>query len=1286
MGRLVGLELYNFKSYKGKTLVGFGTSYFTSIIGPNGSGKSNMMDAISFVLGVRSNQLRSKNIKSLIYRGQINDDKEIKETEDIHDHDIDEQENDLNDNSDIDSDIDMDLDISQQKENPKSITEDPNSAYVIAIYEKDNKEILNLKREIHPNGSSSFNINGVQVSVSQYLKILKEEKILIKAKNFLVFQGDVEKVASQSPLDLTKMIENISGSANLKKQFDQLKDEMDKAHDKTSLKNSQKRNLKDEIKNLKAKCFEADQFEKKTKKLDKIIITKYLSKLNYIDRLEDKLVADLELKTDEVNTLSVALENKQEEYKDFIRTQSDDHMSIKEYETKIEIDESTLKSIKASLIPIESETSQLNEKVNDYEKRIKQNEIEKQEQENVVQKTTDVLETIKTAYENFKYEKEKQQEVENKNIGSSYSSNIEMLTEYNKLRDEFLAKSGDLESTLNDRNDTKNTLLSEIDNLTLSQNIIKSRLSDLQNSKASYEMKKKQIESYMKSNDSSIINCTKQLNSIKSLRQSIKDKEQDLNKELKTVLLRLGEINAVQKENAKEKRLRETCSTLKRLFPNVRGLLNDICKPKQKKYGVALAAILGKNFDAIIVDTISTATECIEYMKEQRLGVASFIPLDTVKTQPLDSNLRNLSENARPVIDTISYPAEFERAVQYVCGDSLLCDTIEIATHLRWTKNINIKMVTLDGALIHKSGLMTGGGTDFFNTKWDKSEVSLLNERKDELKFKISELHSKIPDEMKDRVINEEIQQLESKLPEFERKLFNINNSLHDNQEELNHEENLFTESVDKIKTLRKEIELLDEKIERDQIDLRKNQKYIYNDFCNKYGFDNIQEYETNFSARLIEDARENSKYIKEIQRLETKLEFENERLQDYISFIDQLKGDKDKFYQSWLKTSNEREKIETKIDDIKSELEVTREDYNKLKKKAKSLLSKATNMETELSNLKSDLKTSKKELTSIEEEIDSLKLDKKTQLINAKLENIKLPLETGSLDNIPLEDNSKQQSELNEEWDEVLNELEIDYSKLEDDYRVYIEGEDENDDNLREEDKISYSADAIEARCKLEIERLQNEVSDMHPDIRAREHLVTAQNRYKEVESEFIEARNEEKEIVSKFEKIKEERHEKFMKAFDHVSDNIDDVYKELTKSKSSPMGGSAYLTLEDEDEPYSFGVKYHIMPPLKRFRDMENLSGGEKTIGALALLFAVHSFHPSPFFVLDEVDAALDNLNVNKIANYISKHRGPNFQFIVISLKNNLFEKSDSLVGIYRDQEMNSSKILTLDLRQYS
>lgn len=123
-------------------------------------------------------------------------------------------------------------------------------------------------------------------------------------------------------------------------------------------------------------------------------------------------------------------------------------------------------------------------------------------------------------------------------------------------------------------------------------------------------------------------------------------------------------------------------------------------------------------------------------------------------------------------------------------------------------------------------------------------------------------------------------------------------------------------------------------------------------------------------------------------------------------------------------------------------------------------------------------------------------------------------------------------------------------------------------------------------------------------------------------------------------------------------------------------------HLDIEDSDEPYLDGIRYHAMPPLKRFRDMEHLSGGEKTMAALALLFAIHSYQPSPFFVLDEVDAALDNANVAKIANYIRDHAGPGMQFIVISLKTGLFQGSEALVGIYRDQGANTSKALTLDV----
>ena len=196
---------------------------------------------------------------------------------------------------------------------------------------------------------------------------------------------------------------------------------------------------------------------------------------------------------------------------------------------------------------------------------------------------------------------------------------------------------------------------------------------------------------------------------------------------------------------------------------------------------------------------------------------------------------------------------------------------------------------------------------------------------------------------------------------------------------------------------------------------------------------------------------------------------------------------------------------------------------------------------------------------------------------------------------------------------------------------------------------------------------------------------LGGVESRLRETNDEFESARRQAKLTRDKFQDVKKKRFDAFNSAYTFVSDKIDKIYKELTNSRTHPLGGTAYLTLENPEEPYLEGVKYHTMPPMKRFRDMEQLSGGEKTIAALALLFAIHSYQPSPFFVMDEIDAALDNANVAKIAEYIKNHADDDLQFIVISLKNSFYEKADSLGGVYRDVDDKSSKVLTLDLAQF-
>jgi structural maintenance of chromosome 1 len=223
-----------------------------------------------------------------------------------------------------------------------------------------------------------------------------------------------------------------------------------------------------------------------------------------------------------------------------------------------------------------------------------------------------------------------------------------------------------------------------------------------------------------------------------------------------------------------------------------------------------------------------------------------------------------------------------------------------------------------------------------------------------------------------------------------------------------------------------------------------------------------------------------------------------------------------------------------------------------------------------------------------------------------------------------------------------------------------------------------------VEERLETKIAELTSELEKLNPNMRAIERLESVEGKLREVDKDFEDSKKVAHRIKTDFEDVKNQRTDVFRRAFSHIQEQITEVYKELTRTEAYPLGGQAYLDIEAEGDepPYLSGVKYHAMPPLKRFRDMEHLSGGEKTMAALALLFAIHSYQPSPFFVLDEVDAALDNANVGKIKKYIREHAGPGMQFIVISLKPGLFQDSESLVGVYRDQEVNSSKTLTLDV----
>ena len=236
-------------------------------------------------------------------------------------------------------------------------------------------------------------------------------------------------------------------------------------------------------------------------------------------------------------------------------------------------------------------------------------------------------------------------------------------------------------------------------------------------------------------------------------------------------------------------------------------------------------------------------------------------------------------------------------------------------------------------------------------------------------------------------------------------------------------------------------------------------------------------------------------------------------------------------------------------------------------------------------------------------------------------------------------------------------------------------------DSELREELESSEQVEREEARLAARLNELRDTMHHLQaPNARGLdEKLDTVTEMWESTTAEFDKARVLAKRARAAFIKCKQERYDRFVKCFDHINERIDEIYKALCMNQ----GAQASLVLENVDEPYAEGVIYNCVAPGKRFRQMDNLSGGEKTVAALALLFAIRSYNPSPFFVLDEVDAALDNTNISKVANYINEQARAGLQCIVISLKEEFFQNAQALIGVYPIiDECIASKVLSLDL----
>ena len=1196
----------------------------TRKVGPNGSGKSNLMDAISFVLGVRSVHLRTSELKDLIY-----------------------SENALHDNHEI------------------SFHEDvPTRASVMAVIEDTKHTEHRFQRIVNANASTEYRYNGRITTYASYNTKLEQLNILVKTRNFLVFQGDVESVAEQCSKDLSDLMDQISGSRTLKNEYDEARISYEEAAEQLTALVSKRKLLQNELRQVRQHKEAFDRFGALKNEVHNHTIQKILWRLYHINEI-------IEIHTDWIEAHASRGEQAQKRLHEKEQLLSEARSMLGSVQQKKLDLENEKKQANRSLDGIRPEKDRLIERIEHVNRKLQQAQFlykQAEKDHDTLKESLKRLESdaelVQTCSDKMKAEQEAAL------AATSIKLNETDLQTYHDLKlksqstvvqersqvEQLQRKTREKQTSLDVHQDRIQDMEAKLERL-------EQLLASLSETQA--ELATREPESAEKLGRAKSI-----LSTLQSKKESISSREKQLNEALVGCYNRLLRMGQDQRVHEREARLRESLRSLRTIFPGVHGRLLDLCKPTQRKYELAIATALGRNAEAVVVNHEKTAVECIEYLRNQRAGQATFIPLDTIQTKPINDRLRSLSPQARLAIDVIQYAPVIERAVSYACGNAMVCDTLDVARNICYERAQRVKAVTLDGTIIHKTGMITGGPSMQETVKkWDDQELQGVQRERDRCMSELKELQQqKYVLEEEDELVAS-VTRAQASLQSIRAEQADVMRQTQDAQSECAAIISQKKKTQDMIDKLNEDMSQLRSQMSDIEHTIHAADDDIFTEFCERIGVANVREYEANqlhISQALNVATQQYQRQLARIAHQRTFAEQQVKNTADRLAFI---QASMEKERQRIPRLEEELQNCENSIQkyrEIKARIQAS---FEAMQEEHDEKTETVNERRKALFHVMRDVEAHRKEVAERNDEIAQLDTERANLFRRCRMEALDLPLESGDLANVPLEEDASMPVS---EADNAVQtcrqyDITVDFSRLSDAERT---------------DRGSGKEYELQSRIDL----AREEMEKLTPSTSTAERLDKLEKELQSCEREIDVGREQVRESRDEFQLIKKQRSDLFMKAYHHIADRIDGVYKDLTKTKMAPMGGVAYLTLEDTDEPFRAGIRYHAMPPMKRFRDMDQLSGGEKTMAALALLFAIHTYQPAPFFVLDEVDAALDAQNVANVSHYIREHASDRFQFIVISLKASLYERSQGLVGVYRDQEAHSSASVTLDLEQYA
>lgn len=953
------------------------------------------MDAISFVLGIKSSHLRSTHLRDLVYRGRV------LKTSKIND-DGSAATPTVNGTANGDGEA-----SGEETQSQKPGRNDPKSAWVMAVYEDDAGDEQKWKRTITNQGSSEYRINERVVTAQQYNESLEAENILIKARNFLVFQGDVEAIASQSPKDLTRLIEQISGSLEYKAEYERLQDESEQAAENQNYNLHRRRGINSEIKQYQEQKKEAEAFQAKADERDDAIVTHILWKLYHFQRVMDESTASIAEHQENLKEYRRGVEKYEKTLEEARQAQSKVSKDVGKVERNIKKKEKEVESKENNLVPIDEKVDLTTAEIEKVRRRIDTIVKERDEQVAELERNKKELATVEKLQKQFELQWQETLKKQGKQLSEAD------FKEYNTLRSQVVAKTASNQSKLDNlirqmKTDevTVNSLKAKVEAFQASVSKLEAEVNTIMERKEATKLSVKEISKELESKK-------KEINHIQSERVRINQLRTEKEEKLQALARTIEEANFGRRQNDKELRTKDTIVSLKRLYPGVRGRVGDLCKPKQKKFEEAVSTALGRDFDSVVVDTEKIGTECVQYLKDQRCSPMTFIPLDNIKVSAPDANLKALAK-ARLTIDTIDFDSSLERAMAYACGSSIVCDDLKTAKHIVYERHIQVKAVTLEGFVIYKDGPMTGGRLDDHKNnkrKFGDDDIEKLRSQAQKFKEEIEALPNVNRRGAAEETLQSDLSGLEQRLSYEKAELAAFEQNFASKKKELSHEQRQLKDMAPKYEEKQSGLESITETVDKFKDAVAEVQDKIFSGFCKRLGYSDIRAYEAQQGSLEQQAAEKRNAFEVQKQRIASQIKWGTSQHKDIDTRVKRLEDRIEQLEQEIEEYNKEKETLENAIDVDRAQITELEDELHKLKEKLAAKSEKVNQARSELQKRSKDIDSRTKAVTSLETEVQRNAAGRYAMLRRCKLEQIAIPLTPDSrkLDTLPVDDNVLQ-------------------------------------------------------------------------------------------------------------------------------------------------------------------------------------------------------------------------------------------------------------------------------------